>query len=219
MRQQLAKWNPARSAWETDEQSVCGHSVVYSETFPSSGITLRGRAYALPTWEPPTGGSVSSSWLGPKWKPEPLEMTPDDAWMAGLFEGEGYLTVRRDQKKPRLVLGLDSTDADVIERLAAIAGVGKVNGPYEQRGIGTKPVHKWRTWAADDVESLLNRMWLGLGARRREKAVAAMTELRFPPTSSPGLLLSTPQARDYKGRPADGFNTACLVRDVEDLPR
>jgi DNA (cytosine-5)-methyltransferase 1 len=30
-------------------------------------------------------------------------------------------------------------------------------------------------------------------------------------------LFSTPQARDHKGRPADGYNTACLVRDVEDL--
>lgn len=30
-------------------------------------------------------------------------------------------------------------------------------------------------------------------------------------------LLSTPQARDHKGRPADGFNSACLVRDIEDL--
>lgn len=57
----IAQWNPARSAWETGEESLCGHSDVFSETWPSSGMTLRGRAYALPTWEPPTDGSGSSS--------------------------------------------------------------------------------------------------------------------------------------------------------------
>jgi DNA (cytosine-5)-methyltransferase 1 len=31
-------------------------------------------------------------------------------------------------------------------------------------------------------------------------------------------LLSTPQSRDYKGVPADGFNTANLCRDVSLLP-
>lgn len=31
-------------------------------------------------------------------------------------------------------------------------------------------------------------------------------------------LLSTPQSRDHKGRPSDGFNQANLCRDVEDLP-
>ena len=31
-------------------------------------------------------------------------------------------------------------------------------------------------------------------------------------------LLSTPQARDYKGRPSDGFNQANLCRDVALLP-
>lgn len=30
-------------------------------------------------------------------------------------------------------------------------------------------------------------------------------------------LLATPQARDYKGVPADGFNTANLCRDVRDI--
>ena len=57
----IAQWNPARSAWETDEVSLCGHSDVFSETWPSSGMTRAGRAYALPTWERRTDGSASSS--------------------------------------------------------------------------------------------------------------------------------------------------------------
>lgn len=63
-KQPLATWNPASSVWETSEAHLCGHSVVFSETWPSSGMTLRGRAYALPTWEPPTGGGGSSSSRG-----------------------------------------------------------------------------------------------------------------------------------------------------------
>jgi hypothetical protein len=63
--QPLATWRPAISAWETPETYICGHSVVFSETWPSSGMTLRGTAYALPTSAPRTdaGGSLSSPGL------------------------------------------------------------------------------------------------------------------------------------------------------------
>src|SRR5699024_835295 len=62
----IATWNPARGAWETTSPVVlCGHLEPYSQTWPTSGMTRRGRAYALPTWEPPTAGSASSSSPGP----------------------------------------------------------------------------------------------------------------------------------------------------------
>ena len=38
-----------------------GRSGVYSATFPTSGMTLSGAAYGLPTWEPAMAGSVCSS--------------------------------------------------------------------------------------------------------------------------------------------------------------
>lgn len=60
--QQLAAWNPARDAWETQTTGMfCEHSDVYSETWPTSGMTRGGTAYALPTWEQRTAGSVFSS--------------------------------------------------------------------------------------------------------------------------------------------------------------
>ena len=64
----LAQWNPARSAWETEGVSLCGHSDVFSETWPSSGMTRAGTAYALPTWEQRTDDSASFS--------SPLLQTP-----------------------------------------------------------------------------------------------------------------------------------------------
>lgn len=60
--QQIATWSSARDAWEQGGVSLfCGHSDVYSETWPTSGLMLAGTAYAQPTWAHRTDGSVSSS--------------------------------------------------------------------------------------------------------------------------------------------------------------
>ena len=61
----IATWNTARDAWETPQTEglFCEHLAVYSETFPTSGMTANGVAYELPTWEPHTDGSGSSSLL------------------------------------------------------------------------------------------------------------------------------------------------------------
>lgn len=57
---QLATWNSDRDFWETGED-IFGHSDVYSETWPTSGMTRNGVAFELPTWEHRTAGSGSSS--------------------------------------------------------------------------------------------------------------------------------------------------------------
>ena len=57
----LATWNPERDCWETGVEDIFGHSDVYSETWPTSGMTRNGVAYALPMWEPPTTASACSS--------------------------------------------------------------------------------------------------------------------------------------------------------------
>ena len=56
----LAQWNPIRDCWETTEESLFGPLAVYSETWPTSGMTRSGVAYALPTWEPATDDSACS---------------------------------------------------------------------------------------------------------------------------------------------------------------
>lgn len=57
---QLAIWNQEKDLWETGVEDIFGHSDVYSETWPTSGMTANGVAYALQMWERHTPGSESS---------------------------------------------------------------------------------------------------------------------------------------------------------------
>lgn len=57
---------------------------------------------------------------------------------------------------------------------------------------------------------------LDLLGRRTKQAEQVGVGYHGPPAE--GDLLSTPQARDYKGVPGDGFNSANLCRDVSLLP-
>lgn len=61
--QPIASWNPARDVWERPDSMglLCEHLAVFSETFPTSGMTRGGTAYALPTWAQHTTDSASSS--------------------------------------------------------------------------------------------------------------------------------------------------------------
>jgi hypothetical protein len=61
MPQLIATWNPARSVWETNQTALCGHSALFSETWPAWGMTRDGQAFALPTLVPPTDDSGCSS--------------------------------------------------------------------------------------------------------------------------------------------------------------
>lgn len=70
----LATWNPARGVWETPQASLlCGHSVPYSDPWPTSGTTRSGSCFAPPTSGPRTVASAPSSQPGP---PDTLLKTP-----------------------------------------------------------------------------------------------------------------------------------------------
>ena len=57
----IASWNSQRDVWETDQGDlISGHSVVFSETWPTSGSMRNGTVYARPTWVPATDDSACS---------------------------------------------------------------------------------------------------------------------------------------------------------------
>ena len=86
MPEPIAQWNPTRDCWETTQQAslLSEHLDVYSETWPTSGMTRSGVAYELPTWEHPTDDSESSSLL-----PTPVATEGAKGTMQPASEREG----------------------------------------------------------------------------------------------------------------------------------
>lgn len=59
--QAIATWNKARDLWETSQIDIFGHSDVYAETWPKSGMTRGGQLFESPSWEGATTAQESSS--------------------------------------------------------------------------------------------------------------------------------------------------------------
>lgn len=76
---QLATWNPDRDLWETDQLSIFGPLVAYSETLPRSGMTRDGRLYEhLTLAHPTTARGFSSSPSLPTLVAQPSGNTPEN---------------------------------------------------------------------------------------------------------------------------------------------
>lgn len=99
------------------------------------------------------------------------------AWVAGLFEGEGSI-IFTGKNSVTLVIAL--TDEDVLRKAAAIAEVGAVRGPYQNKGQKT-PVYWWQIANCIEVEIFLDQVMPWLGERRLAKAVGALERIaRIP---------------------------------------
>lgn len=100
------------------------------------------------------------------------------AWAAGLFEGEGSVSMYRTPMGSTPRLQLTSTDEDVVRRFCSSVGLGRVHGPYP----GRKPHHKlswnWSVQNFERVQALLAMFWPRLGARRRSRAIEVLAEAR-----------------------------------------
>lgn len=86
------------------------------------------------------------------------------AWAAGIFEGEGSLSLAAG-KYPRITVSM--TDEDTMRRFARAMEVGKIYGPYT-RGRH-KPYHAWTACTFEDVQYAVCLIWFGLGQRRRDQ--------------------------------------------------
>lgn len=61
MRGPIARWNPSRECWELNQLDlISGLPAVWQETWPASGIAVRGELYELSTQEPRTREPDSS---------------------------------------------------------------------------------------------------------------------------------------------------------------
>lgn len=111
------------------------------------------------------------------------------AWAAGLFEGEG--TIYNNKYQPMLRIG--TSDQDVAEHFADVVG-GKINGPYTQLGIGSKPMYLVSVTGFERVQAVVAALWSYLGDRRKEKISAVMR------ASAERLRNKPARHRDAQGR-------------------
>jgi len=96
----------------------------------------------------------------------------DVAWAAGLFEGEGSITLNRG--KP--VVQLRNCDKEVITRFRRALRLGKIYGPYVNRSAAARdgyPRKDYFAWMArgDEFRIAVEMMWPWLSRRRQLRAV------------------------------------------------
>lgn len=112
------------------------------------------------------------------------------AWAAGLFEGEGSVTINKGHKgRKHLLLSLPSTDLDVVLKFHSVVGIGTVNGPYERdHGIRPiagglpKPISNWRASGKEGRTLLAKEEFIShFGVRRTQKIKDVIAELDKQP--------------------------------------
>lgn len=92
----------------------------------------------------------------------------DIAWAAGLFEGEGCITVStRRMKYVNLTLAM--CDRDAVERFRDAVGVGTIR-LRRKAPQGGKPLWIWSANSFEHAQAVVARLWPGLCSRRRSRA-------------------------------------------------
>jgi hypothetical protein len=108
----------------------------------------------------------------------PLSPGSDEAWnwVSGLIEGEGAFQPGPATKRRGVQVVADSTDKDVIERLAILTGVGTVLNLGSQQAH-LKIRYRWSVTRKADVESVLSRIMPMLGTRRTGQASYVLEQM------------------------------------------
>jgi hypothetical protein len=104
-------------------------------------------------------------------------MTHNDAWLAGMFEGEGTLGIYHSKTNGKeygsVTMAITSTDYDVLDAVLATAGCGQLTKEYRHKGVGKehyKPFKTWTVRSLPDAQALIRRIRPYLLARRGARA-------------------------------------------------
>lgn len=96
-------------------------------------------------------------------------------WVAGLIEGEGWIGPAPGSPRQALSVSVESTDADVVERLRELTGVGSIHGVARVRSERERPTWSWRVSNRRDTCHVLEAIHPLLGERRRARADHALS--------------------------------------------
>lgn len=93
------------------------------------------------------------------------------AWVAGIMEGEGYFYVGQRTAKdgslyPIFNLRLNMTDRDIVDRFAAVVGMGTVRGPLPVQEAHHKPAYSWSICQRNEVACFCRAVLPWMGERR-----------------------------------------------------
>lgn len=99
----------------------------------------------------------------------------DAAWFAGLFEGEG--NIQNAKGSNGVVLRINMTDLDILERVQKVTDAGNIYGPFKNGDKGVKPIWHWAIQYSPDVVRLLQIMRPFFGERRGQRADEALSRL------------------------------------------
>jgi hypothetical protein len=105
------------------------------------------------------------------WKREHL------AWAAGLFEGEGSFTCRRQlaHRYWSMQAELGMSDEDRVRQFHRVVGIGNVTGPHPNGKANWKPMYRWKVGSFEGVQMVVVLLWDWLGPRRKAKAKELLT--------------------------------------------
>lgn len=101
------------------------------------------------------------------------------AWAAGLFEGEGCISIKPPQgarHMPSIRLNISMTDEDVLVRFREAVGCGGVVRLRRPALPGKKAVYSWDIGNRTEVARLLEAFLPWFGERRAAKARLALDE-------------------------------------------
>lgn len=115
-RQPIATWNPARGVWETNQANLlCAHLEPWREVWPTSGMTVNGQVFELPTQGHHTTDSESLS--------SPILRTPTAS------QGEGGALGEEEARKRGNTVGIRDQAMDIA----------KANGEKVSRSVLPTP--------------------------------------------------------------------------------
>jgi hypothetical protein len=131
----------------------------------------------------------------------PEDDTPQvaNAYMAGLFDGEGsvvaYQPAHALTARIRVEIVFRMTDREPLELFTRYAGVGNVTGPYQLQD-GCKPQFQYKMSGGDGVRAIFFRMKPWLCPRRIAQFESALS--RYDASVSAGCGYGTPETHARK---------------------
>jgi hypothetical protein len=109
------------------------------------------------------------------------------AWAAGLFDGEGCSSARRQKRKAKALriqasVSQSSHSAEVVPSVLvrfqrAVGGMGSIGAAYLDERSGTF-AYQWRAGSFEEAQAVIALLWANLGAVKRAQAADAFGRFR-----------------------------------------